>query len=134
MKEQEELIKKGDFPKAEAESVKFERDIVKRRRAAARRFSFASGAVMLANIFNPKTITGAPIDWIGGNPFLEGVWFFGNGIICFKTGYDFFMIALEDHEDVQRIVKEIKGMLPQAAQIINENKLLAVKHAKTRKN
>ena len=68
-----------------------------------------------SNIINPKTITGAPIDWlIGGNPLLEGVWFFGNGMVCFKTSYDFFMIALEDHEDVQKIVREVKGMLPQA--------------------
>ena len=70
---------------------------------------------MMTNIINPKTITGAPFDWLlGGNPLLEGVWFFGNGMVCFKTSYDFFMIALEDHEDVQKIVREVKGMLPQA--------------------
>ena len=75
-----------------------------------------AGAMMWANIFSPKTITGAPVDWIlRGNPVLEGVWLFGNGIVCFKTGYDFFMIALDDHQEVQRIVKELKGLLPQAA-------------------
>ena len=69
---------------------------------------------MMTNVLNPKTITGAPIDWLlGGNPLLEGVWFFGNGMVCFKTSYDFFMIALDGHEDVQRMVKEVKGMLPQ---------------------
>ena len=47
---------------------------------------------------------------MGGNPLLEGVWFFGNGMVCFKTSYDFFMIALEDQEEVQRMVKEIKGL------------------------
>jgi len=51
----------------------------------------------------------------GGNPLLEGVWFFGNGMICFKTSYDFFMIALDGQEDVEKMVKEIKGLLPQAA-------------------
>ena len=112
----EELIAKGELNEAEAERVKFERDIAKRIGAPLLgAFSFASGAVMMTNIVNPKTITGAPIDWIiGGNPMLEGVWFFGNGMVCFKTSYDFFMIALDGQEDVARMVKEIKGLLPEA--------------------
>ncbi|MGH9945977.1 MAG: hypothetical protein ACRD6X_02120 [Pyrinomonadaceae bacterium] len=116
LKNQEELIEKGELSEAETERVKFERDIAKRIGAPLLgAFSFASGAVMMTNIFNPKTITGAPIDWIiGGNPLLEGVWFFGNGMVCFKTSYDFFMIALDGQEDVQRMVKEVKGMLPKA--------------------
>jgi ElaB/YqjD/DUF883 family membrane-anchored ribosome-binding protein len=116
LKNREELIKKGELSQAEAERVEFERDIARRIGAPLLgAFSFASGAVMMTNILNPKTITGAPIDWIiGGNPLLEGVWFFGNGMVCFKTSYDFFMIALEDQEEVQRMVKEIKGLLPQA--------------------
>ena len=115
---QEKLIQEGKLTKAEAERVEFEREIVKRVGAPLLgAFSFASGAVLMSNIFNPKTITGAPIDWlIGGNPLLEGVWFFGNGLICFKTSYDFFMIALEDQEDVQSIVSEIKGLIPQTSQ------------------
>lgn len=115
LKDQEELIKQGELSKAEAERIQFERDIVKRIGAPLLgSFAFASGAVLMSNIVNPKTITGAPIDWLlGGNPLLEGVWFFGNGMICFKTSYDFFMIALEDDDDVQKIVKEVKGMLPQ---------------------
>ncbi len=114
LKSQDELIQKGELTQAEAEKIQFERDIAKRIGAPLLgAFSFASGAVMMTNIFNPKTITGAPIDWIlGGNPMLEGVWFFGNGLVCFKTSYDFFMFALEDQEDVRNIVKEIKGMLP----------------------
>ena len=118
LKDQEELIKKGELSKADAERVQFERDIVKRIGAPLLgAFSFATGAVMLTNVLNPKTITGAPIEWLlGGNPLLEGVWFFGNGVMCFKTSYDFFMIALEDDDDVQKIVKEIKGLLPQTAQ------------------
>jgi ElaB/YqjD/DUF883 family membrane-anchored ribosome-binding protein len=116
LKGQENLITEGDLSKAEAERIQFERDIAKYVGAPLLgAFSFASGAVMMTNIINPKTITGAPIDWIlGGNPLLEGVWFFGNGMVCFKTSYDFFMIALEDHDDVQKIVKEVKGMLPQS--------------------
>ena len=115
LKNQEKLITEGDISKAEAEKIQFERDIAKYVGAPLLgSFAFASGAVMMTNIVNPKTITGAPLDWlIGGNPLLEGVWFFGNGMVCFKTSYDFFMIALEDHEDVQKIVKEVKGMLPQ---------------------
>ncbi len=114
LKSQDELIQKGELTQAETEKIQFERDIAKRIGAPLLgAFSFASGAVMMTNIFNPKTITGAPIDWIlGGNPLLEGVWFFGNGVVCFKTSYDFFMFALEDQEDVQNIVKELKGLLP----------------------
>lgn len=117
LKRKEDLIEKGRLTEAEAERIRFERDIAKRIGAPLLgAFSFASGAVMMTNIFNPKTITGAPIDWIiGGNPLLEGVWFFGNGMVCFKTSYDFFMIALDGQEDVERMVKEIKGLLPQAS-------------------
>ena len=114
LKRKEELIEKGRLTEAEAERIRFERDIAKRIGAPLLgAFSFASGAVLMTNIFNPKTITGAPIDWIiGGNPLLEGVWFFGNGLVCFKTSYDFFMIALDGQDDVQRMVNEIKGLLP----------------------
>ncbi len=114
LKNQEELINRGELTQAEAEKIQFERDIAKYVGAPLLgAFSFASGAVLMSNIFNPKTITGAPISWIlNGNPLLEGVWFFGNGVVCLKTGYDFFMFALEDQEDVQHIVKEIKGLLP----------------------
>ena len=116
LKNQDELIANGDLTQAEAERLEFERDIAKRIGAPLLgAFSFASGAVLMSNVFNPKTITGFPFEWFfGGNPLLEGVWFFGNGLICFKTSYDFFMFALEDDADVQRMVKEIKGLLPAA--------------------
>ncbi|CAN5621793.1 MAG: hypothetical protein ACR2M8_08440 [Pyrinomonadaceae bacterium] len=118
LKNREELIEKGELSEAETERVRFERDLAKRIGAPLLgAFSFASGAVMMTNIVNPKTVTGAPIDWIlGGNPLLEGVWFFGNGMVCFKTSYDFFMIALDGQEDVQKMVKEIKGLLPQMSE------------------
>ena len=117
LKKQEELIENGDLTEAEGERVRFERDIARRIGAPMLgAFSFASGAVLMTNVLNPKTITGAPLDWlIGGNPLLEGVWFFGNGMVCFKTSYDFFMIALDGQEDVERMVREIKGLLPQPA-------------------
>ena len=113
---QEELIKKGELSAAEAEKIKFERDIVKYVGAPLLgAFSCAAGAAMWAQIFSPRGITGAPISWLlGGNPILDGIWLFGNGVVCFKIGYDFFMIALEDQEEVQKIVKEIKGLLPTA--------------------
>lgn len=114
LKSQDDLVKNGELTQAEAERIQFERDIAKYVGAPLLgAFSFASGAVMMTNILNPKTITGAPISWIlNGNPLLEGVWFFGNGLVCFKTSYDFFMFALEDQEDVQKIIKELKGLLP----------------------
>ena len=111
----ERLIEEGRLTEAEAERVRFERDIAKRIGAPLLgAFSFASGAVMMTNVLNPKVITGFPIDLLlGGNPMLEGVWFFANGLVCFKTSYDFFMIALDGQADVQNMVHEIKGMLPQ---------------------
>lgn len=114
LKRREELIDKGALNQADAERIAFERDIAKRIGAPLLgAFSFASGAVMMSNIFNPATVTGFPIgNIIGGNPLLEGVWFFGNGMVCFKTSYDFFMIALDGDEDVERMVSEIKGLLP----------------------
>lgn len=110
----EELIKKGELSEAEQERVRFERDIVKFVGAPLLgAFSCAAGAAMWAQIISPRGITGAPVSWLlGGNPILDGIWLFGNGVICFKIGYDFFMIALEDQEEVQKIVKEIKGLLP----------------------
>jgi hypothetical protein len=111
----ERLINEGRLTEAEAERVRFERDIAKRIGAPLLgAFSFASGAVMLTNVLNPKLVTGFPIDLIlGGNPTLESVWFFANGLVCIRTGYEFFMIALDGHDDVQNVVRQIKGMLPQ---------------------
>ena len=114
LKRREELIDKGALNQADAERIAFERDIAKRIGAPLLgAFSFASGAVMMTNVLNSATVTGFPLgNIIGGNPLLEGVWFFGNGMVCFKTSYDFFMIALDGQEDVEKIVKEIKGLLP----------------------
>lgn len=116
LRSQEELLEKGLLSEAEAEKLKFERDMAKMVGAPLLgAFSFASGAVLMSNVINPRTVTGAPIDWLlGGNPLLEGAWFFGNGMVCFKTSYDFFMIALDGQKDVEKMVKEIKGLLPES--------------------
>ena len=117
LKRREDMIAQGQLSDVDAQRVEFERDIAKRIGAPLLgAFSFASGAVMMSNILNPATVTGFPLgNIIGGNPLLEGVWFFGNGMVCFKTSYDFFMIALDGQEDVEKMVREIKGLLPQAS-------------------
>jgi len=114
LKRQEKLIEGGELGKAERERVEFERKIVKYVGAPLLgAFSCAAGAAMWAQIFQPGHITGAPISWLlGGNPFLDGVWLFANGVLCFHQGYQFFMIALADDKQVATLVREIKGLLP----------------------
>jgi hypothetical protein len=114
LKRQEEHIRKGELSEAEQQRAEFERKITKYVGAPLLgAFSCAAGAAMWAQIFQPGAITGAPISWLlGGNPFLDGVWLFANGVICFHQGYKFFMIALADQDEVARMVKEIKGLLP----------------------
>lgn len=119
LKQQEELIGKGELSEAERERAEFERKIVKYVGAPLLgAFSCAAGAAMWAQIFQPGRITGAPISWLlGGNPFLDGVWLFANGLICFHQGYQFFMIALANQEEVAKVVREIKGLLPAASTV-----------------
>jgi len=114
LKKQEELVGRGELTEAEAQRAMFERNIVKYVGAPLLgTFSCAAGAAMWAQIFQPGAITGAPISWLlGGNPFLDGVWLFANGVICFHQGYKFFMIALADQAEVAKVVREIKGLLP----------------------
>jgi hypothetical protein len=114
LRKQEELISRGELTEAERERAEFERKVAKYVGAPLLgAFSCAAGAAMFAQIFQPGAITGAPISWLlGGNPFLDGVWLFANGVICFHQGYKFFMIALANQEDVARVVREIKGLLP----------------------
>ena len=117
LRKQEELIAKGELSEAERKRVEFERNITKYVGAPLLgAFSCAAGAAMFAQILQPGSVVGAPVSWlVGGNPFLGGVWLFANGVICFHEGYKFFMIALADQDDVVRMVKEIKGLLPEAA-------------------
>lgn len=118
LKKREELIARGEVDEAERERIEFERKIAKYVGAPLLgAFSCAAGAAMWAQIFQPGAITGAPISWLlGGNPFLDGVWLFANGVICFHQGYKFFMIALANQDEVARVVREIKGLLPAAVQ------------------
>jgi hypothetical protein len=117
LREREELISRGKLTEAQRERAEFERKIVRYVGAPLLgAFSCAAGAAMWAQILQPGTIVGAPVEWlIGGNSFLTGIWLFANGVICFQQGYRFFMIALKDVDDVNRIVREIKGLLPAVA-------------------
>ena len=119
LKKQEELIGRGEMTEADQRRIEFERNIVKYVGAPLLgAISCAAGAAMWAQIFQPGAITGAPISWLlGGNPFLDGVWLFANGVICFHQGYKFFMIALADQAEVAKVVREIKGLLPAAATV-----------------
>lgn len=118
LKKKEELLAQGQLSEAERERVEFERNITKYVGAPLLgAFSCAAGAAMFAQIVSSGGVVGAPVSWlVGGNPFLGGVWLFANGVICFHEGYKFFMIALADQEEVAKVVREIKGLLPAAAQ------------------
>ena len=117
LRKQEELIAAGQLDEAERKRVEFQRNITKYVGAPLLgAVSCAAGAAMFAQILQPGSVVGAPVSWlVGGNPFLGGVWLFANGVICFHEGYKFFMIALADQEEVAKVVREIKGLLPAAA-------------------
>ena len=115
LREREKLIAEGRLTQAEERRVEFERRIAKQVGAPLLgAFSCAAGVAMWAQIFQPGAITGAPISWIlGGNPVLDGIWLFSNGVLCFHQGYKFFMIALAGQAEVERLVREIRGLLPE---------------------
>jgi len=114
LRSQEQLIAEGQLSEAERQRIEFERKIVRYVGAPLLgTFSCAAGLTMWAQIFQPGRITGAPISWLlGGNPILDDIWLFANGVICFQQGYKFFMMAVADQEEVARVVREIKGLLP----------------------
>ena len=114
--ERERLVASGELDEAERKRVEFERKMVRYVGAPLLgTFSCAAGLAMWAQILQPGPIVGAPISWLlGGNPVLDGIWLFSNGVLCMQQGYKFFMIALRDQEDAQRIVREIRGLLPSA--------------------
>ena len=117
VRKQEELIAAGELDEAERKRVEFARNMTKYVGAPLLgAVSCAAGAAMFAQILQPGSVVGAPVSWlVGGNPFLGSVWLFANGVICFHEGYKFFMIALADQDEVNRVVREIKGLLPAAA-------------------
>jgi len=117
LRERERLVTAGELDEAERKRVEFERKMVRYVGAPLLgAFSCAAGLAIWAQILQPGPIVGAPVSWLlGGNPVLDGIWLFANGVICFQQGYKFFMVALKDQEEVHRIVREIKGLLPSAA-------------------
>ena len=116
LKEQEKRLANGELDEAERGRLEFQRNMTKYVGAPLLgAFSMAAGATMIGSAFSGATVTGLPMNLIlGGNPLLNGVWFFANGVVCIVEGYKFFMIALAEEEEVQRVVREIKGLLPAA--------------------
>jgi gas vesicle protein len=116
LREQESLVQSGHLTEAERQRVEFQRSAAKYVGAPLLgAFNMAAGVAIWAEIFSPDRIVGFPIDIIlGGNPMLETVWLFSNGLICIHNGYEFIMMAIADEEVVKRTVKDIKGLLPSA--------------------
>ena len=114
LKEQEERLAKGEIDEADRANIEFQRNMTKYVGAPLLgAFSMAAGATMIAGALSGATVTSLPLTLIfGGNPLLNGVWFFANGVVCISEGYKFFMIALADQEEVQKVVHEIRGLLP----------------------
>lgn len=114
LKRQEELINKGEVDQSERERLEFERDLIKYVGAPLLgAFSAAVGAGLIKEALAGAVVTGFPIDLIlGGNRLLSSIWLFGNGVVCLETSYKFFMVALADQEQVARMVRDIKALLP----------------------
>lgn len=114
LKEQERMLAEGKLDEAERSRIEFQRNLTKYVGAPLLgAFSVAAGASMIGAAFSGATVTGLPLSLIlGANPLLNGIWFFANGVVCISEGYRFFMIALADQEEVERVVREIKGLLP----------------------
>jgi len=114
LKEQEKRIADGNTDEAEKARIEFQRNLTKYVGAPLLgAFSVAAGATLIASAFSGATATGLPVSLLlGGNPLLNGIWFFANGVVCISEGYRFFMIALADQDEVQQVVREIKGLLP----------------------
>ena len=114
LKKQEDLIARGELDEAAQQRAEFERKIAKYVGAPLLgAFSVAAGAGLVYEAFTGGVVGGFPINLVlGGNPMLSSIWLFGNGLICFHNGYKFFMMALGDQEDVSRVVRDIKGLLP----------------------
>ncbi|MBI3649582.1 MAG: hypothetical protein HY231_00865 [Acidobacteria bacterium] len=117
LQKQEALLQDGKLTEAETERVKFERNLAKYVGAPLLgAFSVAAGAGLVYEAFTGGIVGGLPINLVlGGNPLLSSLWLFGNGLICFHNGYKFFMMALGEQEEVAKVVRDIKGLLPAMA-------------------
>jgi hypothetical protein len=116
LKERERLLSEGKLGEAERARVQFERNAAKYVGAPLLgAFSVAAGATLMYEAFTGGAVVGFPINLIlGGNPMLNSIWLFGNGLVCFHNGYRFFMMALAKEDDVERVIRELKGLLPAA--------------------
>ena len=110
---QESLLAEGRLDEAEREWLVFQQKMTKYVGAPLLgAFSVAAGATMIGAAFSGATVTGLPVSLLlGGNPLLNGIWFFANGVICISEGYNFFMIALADEVEVERVVRHVQGLL-----------------------
>lgn len=116
LKGQEQLLKEGKLDEAQAARTRFQHDLAKYVGAPLLgAFSVAMGGTLVYEALTGGVVSGFPINLVvGGNPLLSGVWLFGNGLICFHTGYKFFMMAVGNQDDVTRVVRDIQGLLPSA--------------------
>jgi hypothetical protein len=114
LKGQEARLARGEIEEAERGRIEFQRRLTKYVGAPLLgAFSVAAGATLIGAAFSGATVSGLPVSLLlGANPLLNGIWFFANGVICISEGYRFFMIALADQEEVARVVREIRGLLP----------------------
>jgi hypothetical protein len=116
LKERERLLSEGKLADAERKRVEFQRNAAKYVGAPLLgAFSVAAGATLIYEAFTGGMVVGFPINLVlGGNPMLSSIWLFGNGLVCFHNGYKFFMMALAREEDVARVIRDLKGLLPAA--------------------
>lgn len=116
LREQEKLVAEGKLDEAAQARVAFQRKAARYVGAPLLgAFNIALGTTLWAEIFSPGRIVGFPISIIlGGNPVLETVWLFGNGLVCIYSGYELVLLAFEDEADVQRVVRAIRALLPDA--------------------
>src|SRR5262249_44506053 len=118
LKKQEALMREGKLTEAEASRVKFERDVAKYVGAPLLgAFAGAAGAGLIYECVAGGIVGGLAINLVhGGDAMVSSIWLFGNGLVCFHNGYKFFMMALGDQEDVARVGRDIKDLLPASVQ------------------
>ncbi|MFZ4986640.1 MAG: hypothetical protein ACOYLF_14370 [Blastocatellia bacterium] len=114
LRSQEERLAANRLDEAERERLRFHHQMAKYVGAPLLgAFSIAAGASLLGAALSGATVSGLPLSLLlGGNPLLNGIWFFANGVICISEGYRFFMIALADEAEIERIVREVRALLP----------------------
>jgi len=114
LRQQERLLAEGQLPEAERTRLEFQQAVTRYIGAPLLGvFSVTLGGTLIAESLSPARLTGAPIELIlGGNPILDSLWLFSNGLLCLHNGVRFFLIAFADVDDVQRVVREIRGVLP----------------------